>query len=104
MTRIDGACGARSGGPLLAALRTAGSGRWSVLDATGPVLGVVAEAEYEVVSGRMLSGDALMLYTDGMLGQAEQLLRGDIADGARRLVETVGARHDDRALLLVRRN
>lgn len=116
---IDGRYEVRSAGHPPAALRTAGSGRWSVLDATGPVLGVVAEAEYEVVSGRMLSGDALMLYTDGMvespdrdislgidhmLGQAEQLLRGDIADGARRLVETVGARHDDRALLLVRRN
>ena len=69
-------------------------------------------------SGLMLPGDALLLYTDGMvetrtrdigsgidkmLGQAERLLRGQFEGGAERLVEALGSRSDDRALLLVHR-
>ena len=60
-----------------------------------------------------------MLYTDGlvetpsrdiglgidrMLGQAEQLLRGQFEGGARRLIDALGSPHDDRALLLVHRS
>ena len=59
-----------------------------------------------------------MLYTDGlvetpsrdivlgidrMLGQAEQLLRGQFEGGAQRLIDALGSPHDDRALLLVHR-
>jgi hypothetical protein len=108
----------RSAGHPPAALRAAGSGRWSVLEAEGPVLGLIEGAAYECVEGLMRSGDALLLYTDGMvetsdrdimlgvdkmLGQAERLLRGHFEGGATRLIEALGSRKDDRALLLVHR-
>jgi hypothetical protein len=108
----------RSAGHPPAALRAAGSGRWSVLEAEGPVLGLIAGTAYDCVEGVMKPGDALLLYTDGMvetsgrdimlgvdrmLGQAELLLRGNFEGGAARLIEALGSRKDDRALLLVHR-
>jgi hypothetical protein len=108
----------RSAGHPPAALRAAGSGRWSVLEAEGPVLGLIEDIRYDSVEGVMKSGDAMLLYTDGMvetadrdimlgvdrmLGQAERLLRGDFEGGATRLIEALGSRNDDRALLLVHR-
>ncbi len=108
----------RSAGHPPAALRHAGSGRWEVLESEGPVLGLIEDAAYAAVSGQMRSGDALLLYTDGMvetrtrdigsgidkmLGQAERLLRGEFEGGATRLIESIGSRNDDRALLLVHR-
>jgi hypothetical protein len=108
----------RSAGHPPAAVRHAGSGRWEVVASEGPVLGLIDGASYEAVSGQMLHGDALLLYTDGMvetrtrdigsgidkmLGQAERLLRGQFEGGATRLIEAIGSRNDDRALLLVHR-
>lgn len=108
----------RTAGHPPAAQLDAGSGRWSVHDSEGPVLGLMDEAEFVPVSGQLRRGDALMLYTDGMvetprrdislgidrmLGQADQLLRGDFASGADRLVDALGSRNDDRALVLVHR-
>ena len=86
----------RSAGHPPAVQRVAGSGRWSVLDDQGPVLGLIEGAEFPVVTGRLRPGDAMLLYTDGMverrrrdiglgidrlLGQAERLLRGDVTAG-----------------------
>jgi hypothetical protein len=108
----------RSAGHPPAALRHAGSGRWEVIETEGPVLGLVEGATFEAVSGQMRHGDALLLYTDGMvetrtrdiglgidrmLGQAERLLRGHFEGGAARLIDSLGSRNDDRALLLVHR-
>lgn len=108
----------RSAGHPPAALREAGSGRWRVIETEGPVLGLVEGATYDAVSGLMRHGDAMLLYTDGMvetrtrdialgidkmLGQAERLLRGEFEGGAQRLIESIGSRNDDRALLLVNR-
>lgn len=108
----------RSAGHPPAALRTAGSGRWSIVGAEGPVLGLVDDATYEPSMGTMRSGDTLLLYTDGMvetrsrdislgvdkmLGRAEQLLRGGFHGAATRIIEAIGSRNDDRALLLVHR-
>ncbi|WP_210438384.1 PP2C family protein-serine/threonine phosphatase [Nocardioides xinjiangensis] len=108
----------RSAGHPPAALRHAGSGRWEVLGAEGPILGLLEDADFPPTSGEMRRGDALLLYTDGMvetrtrdislgidrmLGQAEHLLRGRFEGGATRLVEALGSRNDDRALLLVHR-
>jgi hypothetical protein len=108
----------RTAGHPPAATLHAGSGRWEVVETEGPILGLLDDVVYEGVSGQMLPGDALLLYTDGlvetrtrdiglgidrMLGQAERLLRGQFEGGATRLVESLGSRNDDRALLLVHR-
>ncbi len=108
----------RTAGHPPAALRHAGSGRWEVIETEGPVLGLIEGTTYEAASGVMLRGDALLLYTDGMvetrtrdigsgidkmLGQAERLLRGEFEGGATRIIEAIGSRNDDRALLLVHR-
>ena len=113
-----GAFEIRSAGHPPAAQRAAGSGRWTVHPSEGPALGLVADAEFPCVRGMLRSGDALLLYTDGMvetpsrdiglgidrmLGQAEMLLRGNFDDGARRLIDQLGSRVDDRALLLIHR-
>jgi hypothetical protein len=96
----------------------AGSGRWSVLETEWPVLGLIEHTEFPSVSGVLRRGDALLLYTDGMvetrrrdvdlgidrmLGQADQLLRGEFEGGADRLVDALGSHDDDRALVLVHR-
>ncbi|MBA2956392.1 SpoIIE family protein phosphatase [Nocardioides sp. MAH-18] len=113
-----GAFEIRTAGHPPAAHLDAGSGRWSVHESEGPVLGLIEDAEFGAVSGEMRRGDALMLYTDGlvetprrdiglgidrMLGQADQLLRGVFVGGADRLVDALGSRNDDRALVLVHR-
>jgi hypothetical protein len=108
----------RSAGHPPAAQRAAGSGRWTVHASEGPALGLVEDAEFPCVRGTVRPGDAVLLYTDGMvesrgrdigsgidrmLGQAEVLLRGSFEDGARRLIDQLGSRVDDRALLLIHR-
>lgn len=108
----------RTAGHPPAAVRHAGSGRWEVIQSEGPLLGLIEGATYPAAAGVMRHGDALLLYTDGMvetrtrdigsgidkmLGQAERLLRGEFEGGAKRLIESIGSRNDDRALLLVHR-
>ena len=108
----------RSAGHPPAALRHAGSGRWEVIEPGGPILGLMDDVDYDAMSGEMRPGDTLLLYTDGMvetrnrdigsgidkmLGQAERLLRGEYDGGAARLVDALGSRNDDRALLLLHR-
>jgi hypothetical protein len=108
----------RSAGHPPAAQRAAGSGRWTVHQSEGPALGLIEGAEFPAVHGTVRPGDAVLLYTDGMvesrsrdiglgidrmLGQAEVLLRGSFEDGARRLIDQLGSRIDDRALLLIHR-
>lgn len=98
----------------------ANSGLWEVREAEGPLLGVIPGAEFEGVSGVLRPGDALLLFTDGMvevpgqdisvgidrlLGEAEKLVADDFADGARRIVDSAsGNIADDRAVVLLRRN
>jgi hypothetical protein len=99
-------------------IRSAGSGRWHVIRTEGPVLGLIDGVSYEPMQGRLNSGDALLLYTDGMveeprrdielgidemLGVAEHLFRRSFDGLAERLAAKVGSRDDDRALLLVHR-
>ncbi len=108
----------RSAGHPPAVQLTAGSGRWSLLETEGPVLGLVEDAQFPAIEGVLRHGDALLLYTDGMvetprrdiglgidrlLGQSERLLRGSFDGGAARLVDALGSQNDDRALLLVHR-
>jgi len=83
------------------------------------MLGLVPDADFHEAGGVLRSGDALMMYTDGMvetrttdigigidrlIGTADRRLRSNFAGGARLLVDSVGGRSDDRALLLVWRD
>ncbi|MBC9734705.1 PP2C family protein-serine/threonine phosphatase [Nocardioides marmotae] len=113
-----GAYAVRTAGHPPAVVRAAGSGRWSVLASDGPVLGLIDEAVFNASTGHLQTGDALLLYTDGMveeprrdielgidrmLGEAESLLRGDFRGAADRLVAALGARDDDSAMVVVNR-
>jgi Stage II sporulation protein E (SpoIIE) len=100
--------------------RHAGSGVFEVLDTVGgPVLGIIQRPRFRTHTGRLLPGDALLLYTDGMvetpgadleigidrlLGVAERVVatgRG----GAEQVLDGVGTGDsDDRALVLVHRD
>lgn len=95
----------------------AGSGEWEVLEARGPALGVLDVPSYDGHVGRMLPGDALLLYTDGlvetpdrdmsigidrMLGAAEHLVTGGFESGANALMDAVpDSESDDRACILL---
>jgi hypothetical protein len=96
----------------------AGTGRWAVHEAEGPVLGLMPDADFTVVAGTVHRGDALLLFTDGLVetpqrdvslgidklvGQAEQLLMTGFEGAARRLIDRVESLTDDRALLLLHR-
>jgi Stage II sporulation protein E (SpoIIE) len=115
----DGSFEVRSAGHPPAALRQSGTGRWSVLPSEGPVLGLMRDAVFRPAGGRLVHHDALLLYTDGMveeprrdidlgidrmLGEAEHLLRGSFEGAARRLVDALGSRDDDRAMVVVSRS
>ncbi|MEJ7796196.1 MAG: PP2C family protein-serine/threonine phosphatase [Nocardioides sp.] len=106
----------RSAGHPPAAHRAAGSGRWDLRSDHGPALGLLDGAEFPFVVGELKPGDAMMMYTDGMvetrdkdielgidrmLGKADLLLRGEFEGGAERLIGSLGSRNDDRALVLV---
>jgi serine phosphatase RsbU (regulator of sigma subunit) len=108
----------RSAGHPPATQLLAGSGRWVVHKAEGPVLGLMCQAEFGVVRGTLHRGDALLLFTDGLvetpsrdigmgidklIGQGESLLRAGFENAAHRLVDRVESYDDDRALLLVHR-
>ena len=115
----DGSFQVRTAGHPPAALRQAGTGRWSVLPSEGPILGLMHDAVFRPAVGRIAHHDALLLYTDGMveeprrdidlgidrmLGEAEHLLRGSFDGAARRLVDALGSRDDDRAMVVVSRS
>jgi hypothetical protein len=98
---------------------TSGRGRWTVLDAgRGPLLGVLPDVVFPRQSGSLEPGDALLIYSDGvveardrdltdgidrMLGIAAlSVLRG--GDVARDVCESArSGEDDDRAALSVRR-
>lgn len=95
----------------------AGTGSWQVASAKGVVLGVVPDLHCEPDSGTLRKGDALLLFTDGLieqpgrdidagldrlLGEAERLLPSGFRDGARALVSAMASGHnDDCALVLI---
>lgn len=97
----------------------AGSGTWRLTRARGIVLGVVPDLRSVPEYGTLRPGDALMLYTDGLvevpgrdidagidrlLGAADRLVTSGFAEGAGRLVQTMreGVRgSDDCALVLI---
>ncbi|GAB3492632.1 PP2C family protein-serine/threonine phosphatase [Nocardiopsis coralliicola] len=94
-----------------------GAGQWSTTDAKGVVLGVIPEMNYAPVEGRLRQGDALMLYTDGLierpgedldagvdrlLGVADGVLAAGFKQGAARVVDTLAkGETDDTALAVI---
>lgn len=108
----------RSAGHPPAVQLQSGSGRWAVHEVDGPILGLMPEADFNVVRGTLQRGDALLMFTDGLVetpqrdislgidrlvGQAERLLRDGFEGATRRLVATNEAMNDDRALFLLHR-
>lgn len=96
----------------------AGSGRWRVSEASeGPLLGIFPDAKFVSERGRLDRGDALLMFTDGLietpgkdisvgidklLGEAERLITKGFRHGARKLIDRVAAAHnDDRAVVLI---
>ena len=96
----------------------AGSGQWQVLDAeNGPLLGVLEHVTFPRSYGQLLRGDALLLYTDGvietrtrdltvgidrMLGAAERLVSQGFTGGASRIcAAALAGESDDRAVVLI---
>jgi hypothetical protein len=97
---------------------SAGSGRWEVLESDeGPALGVTEGLSFPRTVGVLGHGDALLLYTDGviearnrdlrdgidrMLGAAERLLGGGFEGMAAKICAAARAGEtDDRAAVLV---
>jgi hypothetical protein len=96
----------------------AGSGTWRLLLRRGPLLGVLPEVGQQPDTGLLRRGDAVLLYSDGvvedrhrdlevgidrLLGAAERLVpRGDYRGGAALLVREVPTnRSDDRAIVML---
>lgn len=115
---VSGSYEVRTAGHPPALLRAAGSGRWTILASAGPLLGLIEDARFHAVTGTLGSGDAIILYTDGMveeprrdidlgidrlLGEAESLLRGNFDGAARKLVAALGSKEDDRAMVVIHR-
>ena len=104
-----------------AAQFTAGSGRWRMLaGGRGPLLGVIEQAEFPRENGTLRRGDALVLYSDGvieardkalddgidrMLGRAESFIRTGFEGLAQRLCDQAAAGlGDDRAVVTIWRS
>lgn len=100
---------------------SAGSGRWETLrGGRGPLLGVVEEAEFPRSEGELGPGDALLLYSDGvveargkplvegidrMLGRADSFVTKGFGGLAQWLCDHAAAGHgDDRAVVTIWRS
>jgi serine phosphatase RsbU (regulator of sigma subunit) len=97
----------------------AGSGLWHVHDEVhGPILGVTTSPEFPAMVGHLGTGDALMLYTDGLverptrdiwrgidklIGEGERFVRHRFEGAAKELVDKLGASDDDCALIILQR-
>ena len=95
----------------------AGSGKWELSNAGGSVLGFFEKSTWHGERGCLNRGDALLLYTDGMievpgrdlglgvdrlLGEANRLVVTTFEQGASRLIDAVARdAMDDRALVLL---
>lgn len=112
-----GAYAVASAGHPPAAHFAAGRGRWALIETAGPALGLLPEVSYRAETGVMRPGDALLLYTDGLvevpgrdlavgidrlLGVAEHLVTAGFAGGGELLVQRASPdASDDRGLVLL---
>jgi hypothetical protein len=82
------------------------------------VLGLIPDATFEVVRGRLLPDDALVMYTDGLVetvdrdigsgidklaGRGQLLFPSGYKRAARILIDQLSSSNDDGALVLVHR-
>lgn len=94
------------------------SGRWLTRDADGPLLGLVEHPDFTVNRGQLKLGDALFLYSDGMVetprrdigqgtdrlaGHAERLVAHGFKGAAAELVTEIGGPGDDSAIVVIHR-
>lgn len=94
------------------------SGRWATRDSDGPLLGLVEAPEFPVNKGQLKLGDALFLYSDGMVetprrdiglgtdrlaGHAERLVAHGFRGAAEELVVEIGGPGDDSAIVVIHR-
>jgi hypothetical protein len=100
-----------------AAHYSGGSGRWTLVERDGSLLGLLPDATFGVAEGQLNPYDALLLYTDGLieapgrdlsvgidrlLGCAERLVPRGFAGGASVIVDEVAPiANDDRAVILL---
>lgn len=97
-----------------------GSGTWRVVEAEGTLLGALDSPHFTAAFGTLAHGDALLLYTDGLvetpereisvgidklIGEAERLVTRGFRGGARWLLDTVApSGNDDQALIVIWRD
>lgn len=98
----------------------AGSGVWSLSAAEGSALGLFDDGSWPAVRGRLGQGDALLLFTDGLvevpgrdlelgidklLGEANRLVISTFRGGSSKLIDAVApTATDDRALAMIWRS
>ncbi|AUG79015.1 hypothetical protein CFP65_4261 [Kitasatospora sp. MMS16-BH015] len=108
-----------AGHPPAAHYHRALGGSWQLREAGGPALGILPGASFPAAGGQLDHGDALLLYSDGLvevpgedidegigrlLGAAAPLLRAGAADSAAELLRRVAPDvADDRTVVVVRR-
>jgi hypothetical protein len=113
----SGAATVVSAGHPPVAFLDAGTGRWGLVEEGGPALGLIPGASFEPSRLVLDPGDAVLLYTDGLvevpgrdlsvgvdklLGEAERLIPRGFAGGGEVLVNRVAAgSSDDRGLVLL---
>lgn len=94
-----------------------GSGQWIIAEAKGVVLGVMPQMTYSPVTGRLRPGDAIMLYTDGLieipgedldtgverlLGVADRMVARGFATGTREVIDTLSRdKNDDCGIVVI---
>ena len=117
---LTGAYTLGSAGHPPAAHFDAGSGHWGLATAEGPALGLLHDVSYILTTGTLRPGDALLLYTDGLvevpgrdlsvgidklLGVAERLVTRGFEGGGEVLVKEAALdASDDRGLVLLWRS
>jgi serine phosphatase RsbU (regulator of sigma subunit) len=94
------------------------NGRWVADDVRGTALGVIPQPDIRTSTGVLAPGQALLLYTDGVVEtrnadldrgvlwlrhEAQEAVHGGFAGVARRILDSVEAEDDDRAVIVVRR-
>jgi hypothetical protein len=115
---VDGRFELRSAGHPPATQYRASAGRWQVHSPEGPLLGVVRDPAYDVVAGVLGPGDAVLLYTDGLversrldigqgidrlLGLGERIVQRGFEGSAADIVGRLASTGDDCALVVVHR-